>query len=552
MRQLRDYQIAASAAVDEQLSQVTSTLVVLPTGTGKTVLMSDVALRWSKRGAVLLLAHRVELLDQAAARFQPDLGYSPQVLQADRKVDWNAIHYGERVLVGSVQTLWREKRLEMLGKYPFALLLVDEAHHAVARTYRKVWDYIREKNPECKCLGVTATPRRTDKKALGIVFDSVAHQMEIKDAIEEGWLVSPAEERVVIEDVDFSKVALTLNEFGEADFSQGSLEALMIEEKPLQAVAQPLLEKTAGRRCLVFTAGVAHAHVLANILNRGQPEPVAVAIDGKNYPPGDPRREQAVADLRSGKIRYLVNFGIFTEGTDIPECDVVCVARPTKSLSILIQMVGRALRPLPGVVDGLPGREHRLAAIAASAKPSALITYFIPKAANVRTVTIYDALGGNYADEKQKALAAQIATECPGGSVLGDLHRAKVFSEFLAEEEARKRIKAEVTYRTERIGGPSVPESAAEDLQNVRRGGASDKQIQFLVGLGVTYETAAGYSKRQAGAVLDRLMQERCTKKQRAILLKFGESPDVNFHEAKKVIDEIAAGGWKPRRATIA
>ncbi len=548
MRSLRDYQLAASAAVDGQLSQVTSTLVVLPTGTGKTVLMSDVARRWSEKGAVLLLAHRVELLDQAAARFEPDLGYTPQVVQASRKVDWQAVEAGRRVLVGSVQTLWREKRLRQLGCHPFALLLIDEAHHAVARTYRAVWDYLREQSPQCRVLGVTATPRRTDKKALGIVFDSVAYQMEIHEAIELGWLVPPVEQRIVIEGVDFAPVPLTVNEFGEADFSASALEALMIEERPLQAVAVPLLEMVAGRRCLVFTAGVAHAHLLAGILNRSAAGS-ATAIDGKNFPPDDPRRSAAVEDFRAGKIRFLCNFGIFTEGTDLPECDVVCVARPTRSLSVLVQMVGRALRPLPGVVDGVGPPEARRAAIARSDKPSALVTYFIPKAANVRALTVYDALGGNYKDDV-KALAAQIAGEHPGGPVLEDLARARALAELFAEEDSRKRLRAQVSYRTERIGAHAA-ELPGEDLANLRRGGASDAQIQALVGLGVQYATAAGYTKKQAGVVIDKLRGERCTIKQRSILARFGENPDVNFHEARKIIDEIAAGGWKPRGAVM-
>ncbi len=546
MRTPRDYQVAVDEAVERELQKVDSTLVVLPTGTGKTVIMSGVAKRRCANGAVLLLAHRVELLDQAAKRFQPDLGYVPQVIQGDRAVDWNAVHYGERVLIGSVQTLWREKRLKMLAQYPINTLLIDEAHHAVAKTYRVIWDYVKQQNPLCKLLGVTATPRRTDKKAMGIVFESLAYKMEIHEAIELGWLVEPGEDRVIIEGVDFSNVPLSVNEFGEADFTQSALEALMVEEGPLHAVAVPLVERAAGRRCLVFTAGVQHAHLLAAILNRDRPEPIAVAIDGKNYPPGDPRREQAVEDLRSGKIRYLVNFGIFTEGTDIPECDMVCVARPTKSLSVIIQILGRSLRPLPGVVDGLTTPEFRRQAIAASAKPNALVLYFIPKAANVKTVTMHDALGGNYEDDV-KQLAKKISAEKPGGAGLDELNKAKALHGLLAEEELRKKIKAKVSYRVEKVSEYSA-EGVEENVSDIRRGGASEKQIKLLVGLGVPYATAAGYSSGQAHIVLDKLTSERCTFKQRNLLIKYGENPDVNFAQARAIIDEIAANDWQPRK----
>jgi hypothetical protein len=254
-----------------------------------------------------------------------------------------------------------------------------------------------------------------------------------------------------------------------------------------------------------------------------------------------------VSDLRSGKIRYLVNWGIFTEGTDIPECDVVCVARPTKSLTVLIQMIGRALRPLGGVVDGINTPELRIGAIAASAKPDARIIYFIPDAVNIRTVTIYDALGGNYHDDETKTLAARVAKEAPGSGALDDLKKAKAMAVLLAEEDLRKKIKAQVKYRVETVGEYDAP-AAGENLSNIGRGGASDGQIKMLTSLGVTYETAAGYTSKQASVVIGKLMDERCTTKQRSTLIKFGENPDVNYHQARAIIDEIASNGWKPRK----
>lgn len=514
----------------------------MATGLGKTVVMSRIANERAEQGAVLLLAHRVELLDQAADHFAPELGYRPEVIQADREVDWHGIGAGKRVVVGSVQTLRNDRRLERLSRYPFTTLMIDEAHHAVAPSYRKVESFLRSHNPSLKTLGVTATPKRTDKKAAGLVFESVAFQMDAADGIDKGWLVEPIEERVIIDGVDFADIPITFNELGEPDFSPSALEALMIEEGPLHAVATPTLAKSDGRSVLVFTAGVAHAHLLAAILNREKPG-MAAALDGKTTPPGHPERERIMKDFRKGNIQYLCNFGICTEGTDVPTCDMVVVARPTKSILILTQMVGRGLRPLPGIVDGHNLATVRKAAIAESAKPTALIMYFSPNAANIKTATTYDALGGNY-EEEVVTLAKKMNDEEGGKTVSERLKEAALLYPVLAQNKLRKKIKAEVAWRTEAIGNSE--EGASPDVSNIRRGGATDKQIEGLISLGVSYKAASAYTAKQAWTVTDKLRQERCTIKQRRILERYGENPDSNYYQAKELIDAIAKNNWQP------
>jgi superfamily II DNA or RNA helicase len=380
-----------------------------------------------------------------------------------------------------------------------------------------------------------------------MVFESNPFTLDPSEAIKLGWLVDPIEERVLIDGIDFEHVPIVFNEFGEPDFSLPALEMLMKEEGPLWAVAKPTLAKSDGRSVLIFTSGVAHAHLLAGILNREKPGSAA-AIDGKTTPPGHPERQRIMDDFRKGKIQYLCNFGICTEGTDIPSCDMVVIARPTKSILILMQMVGRGLRPLPGVVDGHILSVVRRAAIAESGKPSCLVLYFSPKTANVKTATTFDALGGSY-EEEVVELAKELDEETPGTSKVNErLEEAAILAPVLAQNKLRKKLKAEVEWRTETVG--SHQESANPDVTNIRRGGANDGQIERLLDLGVTYETAAGYTSKQAWIVIEKKRAERCTNKQRKTLARFGEDPNVNFAKAKEIIDAIAKNGWKPLNET--
>lgn len=560
----RDYQLAAFNAVNEDLKTHSSVLILMPTGTGKTHVMLALAQNWQGKCGVLVLCDRTELLDQAADKFERDLGYRPQVLQADREVNWHAIQEGQRVVVASVQTIdsslrrlkkkkqdghdeekSMDKRLKMLMKIGVGLCMRDECHHATSPRDRRIMKFLIEGNINCKHVGVTAT-KRSDKKALGIVYEKTSFQMDSCEAIELGWLVEPIENRIVIDGVDFSKIEMAINEEGEVDFDRSQLESLMTEEGPIWAVAKPLIENIENRKCLVFTAGVNHAHLLAEVLNRNKPGSAA-AIDGESTPPGHPRRTQTILDFNHGNLQYLVNYGICIEGFDSPSCSVVAIARPTKSLTLLIQMLGRALRPLPGVVDGHTSSEVRRAAIAESPKPTASIFYYIPKAANIKTVSVHDALGGNYADEV-KELAKKLAEQQPGGKALDELKDAQALQVLISSQKARAKIEAEkveVQYRVVTVGSG---DGVSSDVKNIERGGCTDKQIEMLLALGVSYQKAASYGGRQAHMVIDKLRADRCTIKQRKTLLKFGEDPTVNYARAREIIDEIAARGWKRRQ----
>lgn len=538
---LRDYQRESVAAVLRELDRTGSTMLVLPTGCGKTVVMAKLATNW-QRGNVLLLAHRVELLDQAADKLEPELGYRPSIEQGIRAVDTDCLWQGGAVLVGSVQTMIGDRRLEKFRKLPFDLILVDECHHATSASYAKIIDYFRALNPSLKVLGVTATPTRADGTALGLVFDTAAFHLPMWEAIEAGWLTPIEQEYVAIESIDFDGVRTAQNEMGESDLKKSELEEILLEEENQHAMARPILDRAGERQCLVFTAGVKHAHALTAVLNRYRPDS-AKAVDGKT---DKGIRKGIVTDYAEGRLQFLVNFGVFCEGFDVPAVSLVAMGRPTKSVGLYTQMLGRGTRPLPDVVD-LPALSQdpsaRRDAILRSGKPHLSVLDFVGNSRH-KLVSSIDILGGNY-DVETRALAQQRIGVKPA-DVGRELKKAAAELALRREQDRRRRIKAGVSYTTEFVDPFGHDASPGEHVMDRQRGGCSDAQIALLVNLGVPRETAANYSGRQAGAVIDSLRSKRCTERQKATLAKFGESTDVNCDEAGRIIDAIAQNGWRP------
>ncbi len=542
MKTLRPYQADSVAAVRKTFDASCSCVLVLPTGTGKTVVMAKLSSEWA-RGNVLLLAHRVELLDQAADKLESELGYRPVVEQAQRCIDPECLWQGGLVLVGSVATMRSDERLEKFKQYPFDLILIDECHHATAPSYRKIVDYFLGLNPQCKILGVTATPRRADNTALGAVFKDVAYQLGIQEAVNDGWLVPVQQEFADIQDVSFDGLATGKNDFGESDFRAADMESVLIEEEPLHGMARAILERAGDKQTIIFNAGVQHAHLMADVLNRPDYKPEsAAAVDGETR---KEKRREIVQAFSAGKLQFLCNFGVFTEGFDCPPVALVAMGRPTKSVGLYTQMLGRGMRPLDGIVDGWGCAEDRKMAILTSNKPHLLVLDFVGNSQH-KLVSSYDVLGGNY-DLEAIALAKERSKGKPDdvADALKKAQAEKNLERYLAQ---RRHIKAQVDVRYERVDpfGHGAPAPEVQAGTNTR-GGASDAQVGFLVNLGVDYATAAGYTKRQASAVIEKLKATRCTAKQKATLARFGEDTSVNFEQAKAVIDAIANNGWKPR-----
>lgn len=320
---LRDYQQECVDICDSLESG--SHLVQMATGLGKTVTFSRIA----RKGRVLLLSHREELVTQPVKYYSCPVG----IEKAERH------SHGEEVVSASVQTL--ANRLE--GDFEpgeFDMVITDEAHHALAPSYRKIYDYLRPRVH----IGFTATPRRGDDRGLGAVFDDIVFQKDLRWGIANGYLCDIDCRRTI---VDWSTKGVRT---GMGDFRVGELARRVDRPETNRQVAAAYNELHIGQT-LVFASSVHHAYSLAELI------PGSVVVDGNT--PADERR-QIIDAFTARKIPCLINYGVFTEGTDMPLIETVLLARPTKNPSLYTQMVGRGLRLYTDPVTGYEKRSLRL------------------------------------------------------------------------------------------------------------------------------------------------------------------------------------------------
>ena len=415
-----------------------SLLLVAATGLGKTVCMGGLVRHWPI-GRVMMLSHRFELNQQAKASFESMCGEDVALEQAS----YHADRYGERhrVVVASVQSLVSrykgKKRVEKFDPNDFGLIMVDEAHRSAAQSYRIVFEHFR-KNPDCKFLGVTATPDRLDGVGLGCVFDDVVGNYDIRWGIENGWLVQPRQRFVQVDGLDLSNVRTR-----GGDLDDRQLAKIVEQEENLHTMAKPIVDVADGQQAIVFAASVRQAHRLAEIIRDYHAElhgasgsDTAVSLDG-SLTPQDPKRQQIVRDFKEGRIRYLVNMGVATEGFDAPATSLIAIGRPTKSRALYTQMVGRGTRPLPGVVDGVDDPQGRVEAIKASNKPDCTVLDFIGQASRHKLICTTDILAGKQDPDEIVDRAKRIsANKDFTGSTLEALREAREQAE--REREARR------------------------------------------------------------------------------------------------------------------
>ena len=539
----RDYQHKAALAVIEQWREVRSTLVVMPTGTGKTILFADIIRRCFPKRA-LVLAHREELIFQARDKIGRVTGYQVEVEMADLRATMNGIHGKTHVVVSTIQTQTAGgDGGGRMGKFlptDFGLLIIDEGHHGTAKTYRRVIDYYGQ-NPNLKILGVTATPDRADEEALGQIFQSVAFDYEVLDAIHDGWLV-PVEQQVVeIDGLDFSSVRTTAGDLNGAD-----LAAVMEAEKPLHGIADATLAIAGNRRALVFAASVKQAEQLAEIFNRHRAGS-AGWVCGKT-PKEDRRR--LLAEYASGSLQFMVNVGVLTEGFDDPGVELVVMGRPTKSRALYAQMIGRATRPLAGVVDDADDSpEHRRAAIAASRKASCLVVDFAGNAGRHKLMTTADILGGNVSDEAVE-LAATMARKS-GKPMRMDETLQAAEEELKKREERRQadaarraRLVAKAQFSVQSVDPFNVLEITPQKARGWDAGRAlSEKQRNLIVkhypGVNVD-QLPFTQGKQLLQELFRRWDAKLCTFKQARILAKRGyDTKNMTMAEAGKILDGL-------------
>ena len=513
-QELRPYQQQARDRIHAEWDAGhTRTLLVLPTGTGKTIVFASVAADQVRAGdRVLILAHRGELLEQAADKLQRSTG----LVSAVEKAESTCLDSWFRVVVGSVQTLQRTARLERFPQDYFGTIIIDEAHHAITDGYRRILDYF----DHAKVLGVTATPDRGDMRNLGEVFDSLAFEYKLTDAIKEGYLCKIMAQTIPLQ-LDITSVTMS-----GGDYAVGDLGTAL--DPYLEQIAAEMARRCKSRKTVVFLPLIKTSQKFRDLLNAHGFR--AAEVNGQS----DDRR-QVLADFDAGKYNVLCNSMLLTEGWDCPSVDCVVVLRPTKVRSLYSQMVGRGTRLSPGKTDLLlldflwMTDKHELC------RPADLVC---EDRAVARQMT--ETLAESGCPEDIEQAAAQASEDVVA-------QREEALAKQLAEQRRKKAklvdpLQYEMSIQAEDLSG-YVPTFGWE------AGPPSEQQTAALEKLGILPDAVESAGK--AALLLDRLNKRRdeglTTPKQIRCLEKYGfqHVGTWSFEAARHMIDRIAAQGWR-------
>lgn len=513
--ELRPYQEEAKNAIFEQWKNGTRrTLLVLPTGCGKTIVFAKVTEDCVRHGhRVLILAHRGELLDQAADKIHKATGLGCAVEKAEESCQGSWF----RIVVGSVQTLMREKRLNQFPEDYFNTIIVDEAHHCISDSYQRVLQHF----PEANVLGVTATPDRGDMRNLGQYFESLAYEYTLPKAIKEGYL-SPIKALTIPLKIDMSGVSVQAG-----DFKAGEIGTVL--DPYLEGIAAEMEKYCQDKKTVVFLPLVKTSQKFRDILNDHGFQATEVNGDSQD-------RAEILRDFEAGKYNVLCNSMLLTEGWDCPSVDCIVVLRPTKVRSLYCQMVGRGTRLFPGkdhllLLDFLWNTErHELC------HPASLIC---------ESEEVAQRMTENLKKEAGYPVDLEEAEEKASQDVVAQ--REEALAKQLAEMRRRKKklvdpLQFEMSIQAEDLSG-YIPSFGWEI------GPATENQKKTLEKLGILPDQIENAGK--AAKLLDRLdkrRQEGLTTPKQIRFLEgrgFQHVGTWQFDTARKLIDRIAANGWR-------
>lgn len=512
--ELRPYQQAAKEAIFCEWENINKTLLVLPNGCGKTIVFAKVAEECVRQGRrVLILAHRGELLQQAAEKIGKVTGLGC----ATEKAEESCLNSWFRITVGSIQTLMREKRLSCFSNDYFDTIIIDEAHHSISNSYQKVLEHF----PDAKVLGVTATPDRGDMKNLGQVFDSLAYEYTLPKAIKEGYLSSIKALTLPLK-LDLSGVGIQAGDFKTQELATAL-------DPYLYQIAEEMINYCKNRKTVVFLPLIKTSQKFRDILNEKGLRAAEVNGESRN-------RTEILEAFARGDYNVLCNSMLLTEGWDCPSVDCIVVLRPTKVRSLYSQMVGRGTRLYPGkdhllLLDFLWHTErHELC------HPASLICTD-KEVAKRMTENLEKEPGIPMDLEEAERSAAEDVIE----------QREKALAEQLREMRQRKKklvdpLQFEMSIQAEDLSG-YIPAFGWEMAP------PSDNQKKTLEKLGIMPDEINNAGK--AAKILDRLTKRRLegltTPKQIRFLegRGFQHVGTWKFDTAKKLIDRIAANGWR-------
>ena len=488
-------------------------LLVLPTGTGKTIVFSHIARNEVEAGRrVLILAHRDELIRQAADKLIASTGLGCAIEKAGE----NGVGSLYQITVGSVQTLTREKRQLQYDRDHFDRIIVDEAHHVLSESYQRVLAYW----PDAHVLGVTATPDRGDKKNLGKYFDDLAYEYSLRQAIDAGYLSRITAQTIPL-NIDLSSVKTIAGDYSDADLGTAL-------DPYLEQIADHVARICSQRKTLIFLPLIATSQKMTAFLQ-------ARGISAQHIDGTSADRREILNDFGAGKYQVLCNSMLLTEGYDEPSIDCILCLRPTKVRSLYAQIVGRGTRIYPGKKDLLVldflwhTAKHDLC------HPASLIAETEEVAKKMQ--------------EKQDQAGVQLDLEDLEVEAKTEVHKER-------ENALAEQLKANRKKQGKSIDPISFALSLhADDLLEYeptfawQANPASDKQLETIAKFG--FDPASIPNKGYASMLLDKIIsrskQNMATPKQMKLLEKYGHkhTGELSFTEAKVIIDRIAANGWR-------
>ena len=509
---LRPYQIDAVDAIHKEWEEEhrQRTLLVLPTGAGKTVVFSQVTYDQFHNGErVLQLAHRDELLQQAQEKLFNTTGIMGEIEKAQ-----NHAMDGAPVVIGSVQTLSRDSRLLKFAPDSFQTIIVDEAHHALSDSYQKVLKYFST----AKVLGVTATPDRGDKRNLAEFFESTAYEYTMAQAIKDGYLC-PIRAQMIPLRIDMSGVKTTAGDYNAGDIGNAL-------EPYLEAIADELV-KYKDRKTVVFLPLVKISQEFCEMLKRRGF--AAAEVNGTSED-----RKEILKDFDEGKYNILCNSMLLTEGWDCPSVDCIVCLRPTKIRSLYQQIVGRGSRLYPGkdhllLLDFLwLTQKHDLC------RPSALVAKS-PEIAEKIDEAIQKGEDIDLIEEEAQAQK----------DVLEERKRA--LAEQLAEQQKKKAKLVDPLQYAISIADDDLSDYVPTYIWEMEP--PTDKQIKVLERMGINSEGVPnkGYATMLLDKLFRRIDDHYATPKQIKLLEQkgFQDVGQWTFDKASTIIGAIANNNWR-------